>query len=86
MVVTQYDMTCLEEAGMLKIDFLGLKTLTVIHDAVEAVERRVGSLAHPVSGNDYPSMDDVPLDDSDVYRMLARGGTGGVFQFESFAS
>ena len=83
MVVTQYDMTCLEEAGMLKIDFLGLKTLTVIHDAVEAVERRVGSLAHPVSGNDYPSMDDVPLDDSDVYRMLARGGTGGVFQFES---
>ncbi len=83
MAVTQYDMNCLDEAGMLKMDFLGLKTLTVIHDAVAMVRARVGVLGHPVSGDVYASIDDVPLDDSVVYRMLARGGTSGVFQFES---
>ncbi|HSG49501.1 MAG TPA: DNA polymerase III subunit alpha, partial [Longimicrobiales bacterium] len=83
MVVTQYDMNCLEEAGMLKMDFLGLKTLTVIHDAVEMVKARVGALKHPETGAVYESIDDVPLDDPAVYEMLARGGTGGVFQFES---
>ncbi len=83
MYVTQYDMNCLEDAGMLKMDFLGLKTLTVIHDAVEAVRARLGDLKHPESGDIYESMDDVPLDDPAVYRMLSRGGTSGVFQFES---
>ena len=83
MVVTQYDMNCLEEAGMLKMDFLGLKTLTVIHDAVEMVRARLGSLQHPDTGAVYAAMDDVPLDDPAVYGMLARGGTSGVFQFES---
>jgi DNA polymerase III subunit alpha len=82
-VVTQYDMVCLEDAGMLKMDFLGLKTLTVIEDAVTMVRSRKGALVHPVSGDTYDSIDDVPLDDPDVYRMLARGGTSGVFQFES---
>ncbi|HZD03717.1 MAG TPA: DNA polymerase III subunit alpha, partial [Longimicrobiales bacterium] len=83
MAVTQYDMTCLEEAGMLKMDFLGLKTLTVIHDAVEMVKAHAGALEHPETGDVYESMDDVPLDDPTVYRMLAHGGTSGVFQFES---
>jgi DNA polymerase-3 subunit alpha len=83
MVVTQYDMTCLDEAGMLKMDFLGLKTLTVIHDAVAMVKARHGALRHPETGEVFASMDDVPLDDPAVYRMLARGGTAGVFQFES---
>ncbi|HSM03155.1 MAG TPA: DNA polymerase III subunit alpha, partial [Longimicrobiales bacterium] len=83
MVVTQYDMNCLEEAGMLKMDFLGLKTLTVIHDAVEMVKARVGALKHPVTGEVYEDMDHVPMDDPAVYEMLARGGTSGVFQFES---
>ena len=87
MVVTQYDMNCLAEAGMLKMDFLGLKTLTVIHDAVEMIVAKYGSLRHPDHQLDevaaYASMDDVPLDDPEVYRMLARGGTPGVFQFES---
>ena len=84
-IVTQYDMNCLEDAGMLKMDFLGLKTLTVIHDAVQSVKRRVGELRHPDTGDVYESdsMDDVPLDDPEVYRMLAGGGTSGVFQFES---
>ena len=83
MYVTQYDMNCLEDAGMLKMDFLGLKTLTVIHDAVEAVKERLGELRHPESGDVYDSMDDVPLNDPSVYGMLALGGTAGVFQFES---
>ena len=84
-VVTQYDMNCLEDAGMLKMDFLGLKTLTVIHDAVKAVTGRLGEFRHPDTGAVYNSdaMDDVPLDDPEVYRMLASGGTSGVFQFES---
>ncbi len=84
MVVTQYDMNCLEEAGMLKMDFLGLKTLTVIHDAVVMVkERHGGKLVHPDTGVEYADMDEVPLDDPTVYQMLAKGGTSGVFQFES---
>lgn len=84
-VVTQYDMSCLEDAGMLKMDFLGLKTLTVVYDAVQAVKERVGEFRHPGTGAIYQSdtMDDVPLDDPDVYKMLASGGTSGVFQFES---
>ena len=84
-VVTQYDMNCLEDAGMLKMDFLGLKTLTVIHDAVHAAKERTGGFRHPDTGTAYASdaMDDVPLDDGAVYEMLAGGGTSGVFQFES---
>jgi DNA polymerase-3 subunit alpha len=82
-VVTQYDMNCLEDAGMLKMDFLGLKTLTVIHDAVEGAKARLGALKHPETGDVYESMDDVPLDDPAVYAMLAHGGTSGIFQFES---
>ena len=73
-VITQYDMVDLEQVGMLKMDFLGLRTLTVIHDAVEAIGRR-----HDVSVD----WDALGVDDADVYRMLASGGTAGVFQFES---
>jgi DNA polymerase III subunit alpha len=82
-IVTQWDMNALEAAGMLKMDFLGLKTLTVIYDAVQAVKARHGALVHPGTGAVYERMEDVPLDDPDVYDMLARGGTTGVFQFES---
>ncbi|MBX6364256.1 MAG: DNA polymerase III subunit alpha, partial [Gemmatimonadetes bacterium] len=82
-LVTQWDMIALEQAGMLKMDFLGLKTLTVIHDAVEWIRARHGALRHPVTGQEYARMEDVPLDDPAVYDMLARGGTTGVFQFES---
>src|SRR5690606_13943291 len=82
-LVTQWDMIALEQAGMLKMDFLGLKTLTVIHDAVTWVRRRHGALRDPVSGVEYERIEDVPLEDPAVYEMLARGGTTGVFQFES---
>ncbi len=73
-VVTQYDMTALEKAGMLKMDFLGLRTLTVIDDALQAVEDRHGVEV---------DWEEVGLDDPGVYEMLASGGTSGVFQFES---
>jgi DNA polymerase III subunit alpha len=82
-IVTQYDMNCLEKAGMLKMDFLGLKTLTVIHDAVTIIRARHGALRHPDTRVEYTHMERVPLDDPAVYAMLARGGTSGVFQFES---
>jgi DNA polymerase-3 subunit alpha len=82
-LVTQWDMIALEQAGMLKMDFLGLKTLTVIYDAVRAVRERHGALRHPKTGLEYERIEDVPLDDPDTYEMLARGGTTGIFQFES---
>jgi DNA polymerase III subunit alpha len=82
-IVTQWDMIALEQAGMLKMDFLGLKTLTVIYDAADAVRHRHGVLRHPATGEEYERIEDVPLDDPDVYEMLSHGGTSGVFQFES---
>jgi DNA polymerase-3 subunit alpha len=82
-IVTQYDMNCLEKAGMLKMDFLGLKTLTVIYDAVATIRARHGALRNPVTGQEYARAEDIELDDPEVYAMLARGGTSGVFQFES---
>lgn len=82
-IVTQYDMNCLEQAGMLKMDFLGLKTLTVIHDAVETIRARHGALRHPESGREHERIEDIPLDDPAVYDLLTRGASGGVFQFES---
>ena len=73
-IVTQYDMNGLEKAGMLKMDFLGLTTLTVIHDALTAIEARTGT---------RPDLDALPDDDPETYRMLRTGRTIGVFQFES---
>lgn len=82
-IVTQYDMNCLEKAGMLKMDFLGLKTLTVIYDTVVDIRRRYEALKHPVTGEEYARPEDIQLDDPEPYAMMARGGTAGVFQFES---
>ncbi len=72
-IVTQYTMTVLESLGLLKMDFLGLRNLTVIRDCVKEIQRR------------NPSFDigSIPIDDREVYDMLSRGDTGGVFQFES---
>jgi DNA polymerase III subunit alpha len=67
-------MGALEKVGMLKMDMLGLKTLTVIHDAVTMIEGRHGT---------RPDMDALPLDDAQVYALLREGRTAGVFQFES---
>ena len=73
-VVTQYDMTALEKAGMLKMDFLGLTTLTIIKDTLASIESRTGKA---------PDLDALPLEDDDTFRMLRAGKTAGVFQFES---
>jgi DNA polymerase-3 subunit alpha len=73
-IVTQYDMNALEKAGMLKMDFLGLTTLTVIHDTLAAIR---------TAGKEVPDMDTIPFDDPETYRMLRMGRTVGVFQFES---
>lgn len=73
-IVTQYDMNCLEKAGMLKMDFLGLTTLTIIHDALENIRAR---------GKAVPDLDTIPDNDPETYRMLRMGRTVGVFQFES---
>ena len=72
--VAQYDMNCLEKAGMLKMDFLGLTTLTVLHDALKSIEARTGQ---------WLDLDAMPFDDEETYRMLRSGRTAGVFQFES---
>lgn len=72
-ILTQYPMDTLEELGLLKIDFLGLRNLTVIKDVEDALA---------LKGTDF-SIEEIPLDDPAVFRLFARGQTNGVFQFES---
>src|SRR5919107_4409189 len=73
-IITQYEMGALEKVGMLKMDMLGLKTLTVIHDAVLMIAARTGVDLE---------MDTLAFDDPQVYELLRHGRTAGVFQFES---
>ncbi|MEP6571209.1 MAG: DNA polymerase III subunit alpha [Gemmatimonadota bacterium] len=73
-IITQYEMGALEKVGMLKMDMLGLKTLTVIHDAVNMIRERHGVAL---------DMDTLSFDDPEVYALLRAGRTAGVFQFES---
>ena len=72
-IVTQYTMTTIEELGLLKMDFLGLRNLTVIRDAEEQIQR-----LHPEF-----AMANIPDDDPETFRMLTEGKTQGVFQLES---
>ena len=73
-VTTQYNMTTIEELGLLKMDFLGLRTLTVIRDALRSIERRTGKKIN---------IDNIPQDDAKVYDMISAGRCEGVFQLES---
>jgi len=73
-LITQFDMVALEKVGMLKMDFLGLRTLTVVHDACDMIHRRHGIQVE---------FDEVDLDDPTTYELLRAGRTAGVFQFES---
>jgi DNA polymerase-3 subunit alpha len=73
-IVTQYSMGPIEEIGLLKMDFLGLRNLDVIEDAVEIIERSRGERI---------DIEAIPMDDRRTYEMLARGDSVGVFQFES---
>ena len=72
--VTQFDNSVVEDAGLLKMDFLGLKTLTLIKDAVEIVKARTGETIVP---------DEFPLDDEKTYELFQHGETVGIFQYES---
>src|SRR5713101_6295442 len=73
-ITTQYDMNALERVGLLKMDFLGLTTLTVLHDAVHMVEQNRGVKIE---------VDRLPLEDAETYRVFARAETTAIFQFES---
>jgi DNA polymerase-3 subunit alpha len=73
-ITTQYDMNGLERAGLLKMDFLGLTTLTVLHDAVRMVEQNRAMKI---------DLDNLPLEDQETYKLFARGETTAIFQFES---
>lgn len=72
--VTQFDNSVVEDAGLLKMDFLGLKTLTLIKDTVKIVKAKHDILLDP---------DTFPLDDEETYALFQRGETVGVFQYES---
>jgi DNA polymerase-3 subunit alpha len=79
--VTQFSMKPIEDIGLLKMDFLGLRNLDVIEDALDIIER--SSVGADGNGIARPDMTTLPLDDSRTYEMLARGDSTGVFQFES---
>ena len=72
--VTQFDNSVVEDAGLLKMDFLGLKTLTLIKDTVKIVKAKHNVLLDP---------DNFPLDDEKTYELFQRGDTVGIFQYES---
>ena len=74
MYVTQFDNSVVESAGLLKMDFLGLKTLTLIKDTIEIVEAIHGKTL---------DADEFPLDDKKTYELFQKGETIGIFQFES---
>ena len=73
-IVTQFNMKELEDAGLLKMDFLGLRTLTIIRDAVDLIKEQHGVEI---------DIDNIPIDDAKTYQLFWKGQTTGVFQFES---
>jgi DNA polymerase-3 subunit alpha len=73
-IVTQYNMKDIEQAGLLKMDFLGLRTLTIIRDTLSLIKK---------NHNVEIDIDEIPLDDKKSYQLFAKGQTTGIFQFES---
>jgi DNA polymerase-3 subunit alpha len=74
LLLTQYEGNIIEDAGVIKMDFLGLKTLTIIRDALRLIEQNHGVRI---------DIDSIPLDDIKTYELYQRGDTNGTFQFES---
>ena len=72
-ITSQYDMKGLEDLGLLKMDFLGLRNLTVIDKTVKLINKNYKNI----------KIQDVPLNDQKIYKLFAKGHTIGVFQFES---
>lgn len=73
-IVTQFNMKEIENAGLLKMDFLGLRTLTIIRDTLELIQKNYG---------EEIDIDNISLDDVETYKLFSKGQTTGVFQFES---
>ena len=73
-LITQYEGNVIENAGVIKMDFLGLKTLTIIKDALALIKRNY---------NEEIDIDNIPLDDEETYELYQNGETNGTFQFES---
>jgi DNA polymerase III subunit alpha len=73
-ITTQWAMKEIERVGLLKMDFLGLSTLTLLDDAVEQIRRTTGQSLE---------LDQIPLDDAKTYQLFCDGQTYGIFQFES---
>ncbi len=74
MIVTQFGMNTLEELGLLKMDFLGLRTLTVMNDAIKMIKENRGTDV---------DLDKIDFEDEEIYKMIGEGNTAGVFQLES---
>ena len=74
LLVTQYDNSVVEDTGLLKMDFLGLRTLTIIKEAIVQIKER-----HNIDID----VDEIPLDDEETFKLFQRGATIGIFQFES---
>ena len=74
MLVTQYEGSVIEDTGMIKMDFLGLKTLSIIKEALENIRLRTGKEI---------DIDNIPIDDAATYKLYCDGRTTGTFQFES---
>ncbi|WP_315072308.1 DNA polymerase III subunit alpha [uncultured Clostridium sp.] len=74
MIVTQFGMNTLEELGLLKMDFLGLRTLTVMNDAIKMIKENRGIDV---------DLDKIDFEDEEIYKMIGEGNTAGVFQLES---
>ncbi len=74
LLVTQFDNSVVEDAGLLKMDFLGLRTLSIIKDAITLVKQRHGVDIDP---------DEIPLEDEKTFELFQKGNTIGIFQFES---
>ncbi|MDL2271727.1 DNA polymerase III subunit alpha [Desulfovibrio sp. OttesenSCG-928-I05] len=72
-VVTQYDMKYVEKVGLVKFDFLGLRTMTLIADTLEAIK---------LQGKEVPDLDRLPFTDPDTYKLYSSGDTDGIFQVE----
>jgi len=73
-IITQFDMKIVEKIGLVKFDFLGLKTMTLIQDTLDAIGRQ---------GKKQPDLDNLPLNDSKTYELYSKGETDGIFQVES---
>ncbi|HCM21258.1 MAG TPA: hypothetical protein DIC46_10890, partial [Porphyromonadaceae bacterium] len=74
LLVTQYEGSVIEETGLIKMDFLGLKTLSIIKDAVKNIQATTGKKI---------DMSVIPMDDTKTYQLYSDGKTTGTFQFES---